>query len=132
MYCMDYNKKGKEQSSTSEFLASANAVANDKVTLWVWDSEKLTKALNDDRALSNAFAAYCNYDLREKLLKANKKYNKIRNTDQGSNGGDRIEASYWDFIVGGTQKKYMSVWSLCLRGIYDAAMVRFFRVLWIL
>jgi len=97
-----FNKVEGEEKPTSNFVASANTVAQGKVTMWVWDFDKLAKALKKDRALRNAFAAYCNHDLRIKLLKANDDQGKrLRHAERRATAREAEESNqtetYWDY-----------------------------------
>jgi len=66
-YCSDMRMD--EKASFAK--ASANVMAGDLVHVWEWDARRLAHVLMEDRDLSNAWASYCNHDLREKLLAAN-------------------------------------------------------------
>ena len=64
--------QGKRQQQSNKVKASANVIANyGPVHVMVWDFEKLSDLMIDDRDLSNAFAVYSSHDLRNKLLNRN-------------------------------------------------------------
>ena len=64
--------QGKRQQQPKKVTASANVIANDgPVHVMVWDFDKLSDLMIDDRDLSNAFAVYSSHDLRHKLLTRN-------------------------------------------------------------
>jgi hypothetical protein len=49
--------------------ASADAMVDgDDSYVWVWDFDELKHFLAGERAISNAFSAYVNHDLRKKLI----------------------------------------------------------------
>mmetsp|Transcript_19725 Transcript_19725/g.33952 ORF Transcript_19725/g.33952 Transcript_19725/m.33952 type:complete len:329 (+) Transcript_19725:188-1174(+) len=71
MAFLEYYQDMRMDKDASFAKASANVMAGDLVHVWEWDARRLAHVLMKDRDLSNAWASYCNYDLREKLLSAN-------------------------------------------------------------
>lgn len=70
VYAMDFVENEEDQPAMT-VVASADTTARGRVTMWVWDDRKLAAAFKKDKTLSNAFGAYCNHDLRLKLLGSN-------------------------------------------------------------
>lgn len=84
VYAMDFVENEEDQPSMT-VVASADTTARGRVIMWVWDSRKLAAAFKKDKMLSNAFGAYCNHDLRLKLLGSNETKTKVVPRNLGMN-----------------------------------------------
>ena len=84
VYAMDFVENEEDQPSLT-VVASADTTARGRVIMWVWDDRKLATAFKNDKMLSNAFGAYCNHDLRLKLLGSNETKAKILPRNLGMN-----------------------------------------------